>query len=325
MQKKSLLLICTVLLIPCFLFAQDIAGSKDHPVISRYPGSTIGYYEEQKYTTYSIAVGPQTGYKEIKQWIKAEGKLTRIYYVVKGKTTVTEVYRNYLTALNKGGFKILAQGVDEPRNVSQKVGGRTFLNTFYESNPFPTEKNINLLNGSSTSAGSSYIAAHLKKPDGEIYVVIGSGQYKSDEKVVMVDILEKTMMEDDLIKVNADEMLKGIKANGKIALYGIFFDFDKADVKPESKPALDEIAKLLRENPSMNLYVVGHTDMQGALAYNMSLSERRAKAVVDELVKNYNIAASRLTGAGVGPLAPVSTNKTDAGRKLNRRVELVEK
>jgi outer membrane protein OmpA-like peptidoglycan-associated protein len=187
------------------------------------------------------------------------------------------------------------------------------------------DKGINLVNGSSTSGGSSYIAANLKKPDGEIYVVISGAQYKSDEKVVMVDILEKTIMEDDLIKVNADEMLKGIKATGKVALYGIFFDFDKADIKPESKPALDEIVKMLRENPTMNLYIVGHTDMQGSLSYNMSLSERRAKAIVDELVKNYRISASRLTGAGVGPLAPVSTNKTDAGRKLNRRVELVEK
>lgn len=320
---KALLFIAVVL--PNLLNAQDVPGSKDHPLITRYPGSTIGYYEEQKYITYNVAVGPQTGYKQIKQWMRPEGKLTRIYYIVKGKTTVTEIYRNYLTALNKGGFKILAQGIEDARNVSQKVGGRTFLNTFYESNPFPVEKGIAINNGSATSGGTGYIAAQLKKSGGEVYVTVGISQYRSDEKVLLVDILEKTIMEDDLISTNATEMMNGIKANGKIALYGIFFDFDKADVKPESKPALDEIAKLLQANPKMNLYVVGHTDMQGALAYNMSLSERRGKAIVESLVKNYSIAASRLSGAGVGPLAPVSTNKTEAGRKLNRRVELVEK
>lgn len=325
MQKVFMMLVIPVLLLPAVLKAQDVAGSKDHPVISRYPGSVIGYYEEQKYITYNIATGPQTGYKEIKQWIKAEGKLTRIYYVMKGKTTVTEIYRNYLTALNKGDFRILAQGVDDTKNVSQKIGGRTFLNTLYENNPFPVDRNINLLNGSSTSGGSSYIAGHLKKPGGEIYVVISGAQYRADEKVVMVDILEKTTMEDDLIKADAAEMLKGIKATGKIAVYGIFFDFDKADVKPESKPAMEEIAKLLRDNPTLNLYIVGHTDMQGTFTYNMGLSERRAKAIVDALIKNYAIASSRLTGAGVGPLAPVSSNKTEAGRKFNRRVELVEK
>ncbi len=325
MRKFLTTFLLIAFLSPAISHAQDVSGSKDHPVISRYPGSTIGYYEEQKYTAYHIATGPQTGYKEIKQWIRPEGKLTRIYYVIKGKTTVTEIYRNYQSALKKAGFRSLAEGVEDARNVSQKVGGRTFLNTFYESNPFPVDKNINILTGSSTSGGSGYIAASLKKPDGEIYVVIGVGQYQANEKVAMVDILEKTIMEDDLIKVNADEMLKGIRANGKVALYGIFFDFDKADIKPESKPALEEIAKLLRTNTSLNLYVVGHSDMQGTLAYNMSLSERRAKAIVEELVRNYGISASRLTGAGVGPLAPVSTNKTDGGRKLNRRVELVEK
>ena len=294
-------------------------------MISRYPGSAIGQYEEQKYTTYNIAVGPQTGYKQIKEWIKAEGKITRIYYVVKGQTTLTEIYRNYLTAFNKGSFKILAQGIDDKRNTSQNIGGRTFLGTFYENNPFPVDKDIRLLHGSSTSGGSCYIAAHLKTPDGDVYVVVGGTQYKTDEKVLMIDVLEKTIMEDDLISINANEMLKSIQTIGKVALYDIFFDFDKTDVKPESKPALEEVAKLMQANPAINLYVVGHTDMQGTFQYNMNLSERRAAAIIEELVKNYSIQASRLTAAGVGSLAPVSTNKTEKGRKLNRRVELVEK
>ena len=132
-------------------------------------------------------------------------------------------------------------------------------------------------------------------------------------------------MEDDLISINANEMLKSIQASGKVALYGIFFDFDKAAVKPESKPALEEVAKLMQANPALNLYVVGHTDMQGTFQYNMNLSEKRAAAIIEELVKNYSIQASRLTPAGVGSLAPVSNNKTEKGRKLNRRVELVEK
>jgi OOP family OmpA-OmpF porin len=308
-----------------WLKGQDYPGSKDHPTISRYPGSVIGYHEEQKYITYNIATGPQTGYKQIKDWIKTEGKLTRIYYVVKGNTTLTEIYRNYIAAFNKGGFKILSQGIDDKRNTSQSIGGRTFLGTFYENNPFPVDKDILLLNGSSTSGGSCYIAAQLKTQEGEVYVVAGGTQYKTDEKVLMVDVLEKTTMENDLISINANEMLKNIRAGGKMALYGIFFDSDKTEMKPESKPAMDEIAKLLQENPSLSLYVVGHTDMQGTFQYNISLSEKRAAAIIEALVKNYGVQASRLTPAGVASLAPVATNKTDKGRKLNRRVELVEK
>lgn len=307
------------------LSAQDIPGSKDHPLISRYPGAEIGYYEEQQYKPYSIATGPQTGYNHIEEWVETEGKFTRIYYTVKGKTTLTEVFRNYLNAFQKGGFKILAKGINAESGVAKEVGGRGFLKTFYIKNPVPPSSGIKILTGSATSAGACYIAAQLEKPGRNVYIVVGGSQYATDEKVFLVDIIEETLMENDLIKVNADEMLKGILADGKIALYGIFFDFDKADIKPESEPALIEISKLLKSNPKMSLYVVGHTDMKGALEYNLTLSKNRAEAVVKELVGKYGISRTRLSGQGVGPLSPVNTNLAEDGRKLNRRVELVLK
>ena len=82
---------------------------------------------------------------------------------------------------------------------------------------------------------------------------------------------------------------------------------------------------MLNADPSLNLYVVGHTDMKGKFDYNMNLSKKRAEAVVNELINKYGISSSRLTPDGVGPLVPVATNETDGGRKQNRRVELVAK
>ena len=93
----------------------------------------------------------------------------------------------------------------------------------------------------------------------------------------------------------------------------------------ESDPTLKAIAELLKAKDNLNVYVVGHTDMTGDFDHNMNLSENRAKSVVDALVKDYGISAKRLIGKGVGPLSPVSTNKTDEGKQLNRRVELVER
>lgn len=325
-KMKKLYSLIVLFLIYCgSIFGQDIAGSKDHPLITRYPGSEIGYYEEQKYQEYHIATGPETGYKKIDKWVEAEGKFTRIYYITKGETTLTEVFRNYKTALSKGGFKTLAEGSNPTSGVSKEVGGRGFLNTFYSKNPFPTNAGIKINTGSSSSAGAFYIAAKLEKPGSNVYIVIGGSQYTSTEKVCIVDIIEQTTMQDDLIKVNAAEILKKLRSDGKIALYGIYFDFDKTDIKPESESTLIEISKLLKENPTLNLYVVGHTDMKGSYEYNITLSKSRAVAVVDELVKKYGIASARLTGEGVGPLAPISTNDTEEGRKLNRRVELVLK
>ena len=120
-------------------------------------------------------------------------------------------------------------------------------------------------------------------------------------------------------------MADDIERTGRVAIYGIYFDTDSYKIKPESEPTLKAIAELLKTKSSLNVYVVGHTDMTGDLNHNMKLSESRAKAVVDALVKDYGISAKRLIAKGDGPLAPVSTNKTDEGRQLNRRVELVER
>jgi len=94
-------------------------------------------------------------------------------------------------------------------------------------------------------------------------------------------------------------------------------------IKPESKPTLDEIAKLLSGQPELSVFIVGHTDNQGAYDYNIDLSRKRAAAVAAALAKSCNIAPARMRTAGVGFLAPVGSNATEDGRALNRRVELV--
>ncbi len=137
-------------------------------------------------------------------------------------------------------------------------------------------------------------------------------------------IVQRTALEQEVV-ADPEAMAKDIEASGHVAVYGIYFDFDSYAVKPESKPTLEAISELLRIRPDLNVYIVGHTDMTGTLAYNMDLSSKRAQAVVDVLVRDYGIASARLQAQGIGPLCPVSTNRTEEGRKLNRRVELVEK
>ncbi|MBI4002149.1 MAG: OmpA family protein, partial [Nitrospira defluvii] len=130
-------------------------------------------------------------------------------------------------------------------------------------------------------------------------------------------------VETGLVTIDAEAMGKDIDQYGKVALYGLYFDHDKAVLKPESKPALVEIATLLKARPTLNVYVVGHTDSTGTFAYNLKLSADRARAIVGALVKNYGIASARLEPHGVASLAPVVTNQSDGGRAKNRRVELV--
>ena len=120
-------------------------------------------------------------------------------------------------------------------------------------------------------------------------------------------------------------MAKSMTTAGHIALYGILFDFNKAEIKKKSRATLEEVAKLLESEPNLALHVVGHTDNVGTFSFNMDLSKRRAEAVVSTLINDFGISSNRLTANGVASLAPVATNTTEEGRAKNRRVELVPK
>ena len=117
-----------------------------------------------------------------------------------------------------------------------------------------------------------------------------------------------------------DIRMKKIEVGNKIVLNNIFFDFDKATLRPESKAELDRLATMLTEMPNLKIEISGHTDNVGAATYNKTLSQNRAKSVVDYLIKN-GIAASRLTYKGYGFDQPIASNDNDEGRQKNRRTE----
>jgi len=167
--------------------------------------------------------------------------------------------------------------------------------------------------------------------DRGLYMKVAKGNKESwievwasdDGSDYTLTIVERTIMEQEVV-ANPEAMAGDIKTTGHVSVYGIYFDLDSYTIKPESEPTIKTIAEMLKANSSLKVYVIGHTDMTGKLEYNMELSGERAEAVVNALVDRYGIAADRLKAKGVGPLSPVSTNKTEEGRKLNRRVELVE-
>jgi OOP family OmpA-OmpF porin len=112
-----------------------------------------------------------------------------------------------------------------------------------------------------------------------------------------------------------------VKEGMSITLRGIYFDYNKATIKPESHSALADAAKILQENPGIKVEIQGHTDSDGSESYNQQLSERRAQSVVTYLIQNFAIEAMRLTAKGYGELNPVASNSTPEGKALNRRVE----
>jgi len=160
----------------------------------------------------------------------------------------------------------------------------------------------------------------LEQEGKEVWIEVWVSSDGNDYRLIIV---EKTVMEQEVV-ADSEALLDDLKNKGYVAIYGIYFDTDSAAIKLESEPALKAIAEMLKQNNSLKVYIVGHTDMTGTLERNLKLSKSRAESVVKELVNTYGISSSCLKAMGVGPLCPVATNQSEEGRKLNQRVELVE-
>jgi outer membrane protein OmpA-like peptidoglycan-associated protein len=179
--------------------------------------------------------------------------------------------------------------------------------------------------GTSSAGGAGSFVAYRDRAAGPVYVVVTVEQHAEDYVGTLIDIVEVDRAETGLVSVDAEAIGRDLTEKGRVVLDGILFDFDSATLQPASAEALAAIAEYLGANPGQDFYVVGHTDATGSFDYNRDLSAARAQAVVDALARDYGIDAGRLAAHGVGPLVPVFSNVSDAGRDRNRRVELVER
>ncbi|WP_321490624.1 OmpA family protein [uncultured Hyphomonas sp.] len=306
--------------------AQDIDGVVEHPMIERYPGQVIAWQHIENYQPYKVAVGPVTGYRSIGDWIETEGRVTRTFYKYEGEDrSYSEIYKNYLDALKAEGFEILGEGMSADRK-GVAVGSRQWMEVTFRENPATKPGAVGtMFSGTSSSGGAGAIVASKERAAGKAYVVVYVEQHSKNYVGTLIDIVEEAAAETGLVVVDAEAMGADIEEYGRVVLDGIVFEFDKATLKPESKAALDAIADYLAAHPGKVFYVVGHTDSKGTYAYNSKLSDDRARAVADALKQDYGIAPDRLEPHGVGPLSPVFSNGSDAGREQNRRVELVER
>jgi len=324
----------------------DVKGSKDHPMVSRYAGSIIIGYDFRKFDEFVIPLGVLRraaggGTKvtlEPAKSQKVEGRATRILYVGPQERSPLEIVRNYELELKKSGFEPLYTCAGTQCGEQDGWFGHFYL--------YPLGKHLSQTPAHSGSGGPAgqvseyalsspvnqrYLAAKRSRPEGDVYVsvYVATSRWNyhkdtADHPIILLDVIDAVPIETGMVTIDAAAMAKDISSTGHVALYGIYFDTDKADLKPESQPTLQEIARLLKQDAALKLYVVGHTDNVGGFDYNSGLSERRAVAVVKELTANHGIAATRLKAAGVGMLSPVAPNDREEGRAKNRRVELVK-
>lgn len=309
--------------------AADVEGAKDHALTGRFEGAEIIEYSYKEFDEYRFIVEQLTSRVKkdnAKHMVTKEGKVTRITYRAPKGTSSLAVFRAYEEALAENDAEIIYEcnGNSGEKSCTAKGNGNNFK---YIA---PGYSVLALVFGNAVNEKTRYLVAKTTRPEGDAYVslqVIQNARTNSDdtsERVfAQIDIVEEKAQESKVVMIKASEMAQEIDLNGRVALYGLYFDTDKASIKSESKPTLEEIAKLLKNNPSLKLLVVGHSDNQGDFDYNVDLSKRRAASVKAALVDNYGINSSRLKPWGVGYAAPVASNKGEQGRAKNRRVELV--
>jgi len=162
----------------------------------------------------------------------------------------------------------------------------------------------------------------MNSNDVYISIFINNGEDYGERFILVTqEVIELNPLETGL--VTAQKITDNIERLGHIAIYGIYFETAKYDIKPESEKSLAEIAAFLKANPDNKYFIIGHTDNTGDFNANMTLSEKRAKAVMDYLVNKSGINAGQMKAYGVSSMCPVTSNSTDEGKARNRRVEIV--
>jgi outer membrane protein OmpA-like peptidoglycan-associated protein len=324
------------------MLAQDAKGAADHPLTRRYEGANLVGQSVKAFDEIALPSGPAEGktYDDKRRYTKTEklaGKVTRSLHLAPQGRSSLEVFVNYRDELAAKGFQPVFE-------CARETCGESFTILKYwwqrkesqiQGQGYEQTRNQTLGAMFDSVIDPRYALMRKSAPEGDTWVAVFAAQNSGgsfgsfsdlirNRVSVLTEVVEPRALERRMETVSAAEIGNKLASEGRAVFYNILFDFDKAELKPESRPQLAEMAALLKSNPSLRVFIIGHTDNKGGLDYNVGLSGRRAAAVAGALAKEHGIAAARLVTRGLGPLAPVATNRTEDGQAKNRRVEMVE-
>jgi len=269
----------------------DDADAKDHPLVERFPGSTIRESAAREFEEFAFPIADEDDNLAMKTK-KVEGRFTYINYDLPESASCTQVIRNYEKAFQRAGLQ--THRGENPRP--------------YDTMGWQRGKWVSGEGKPNAAKGDVYL----------LYACEGSGGGTAKLFVVEAEAMEQK------VALDASAMQAEIEKSGHVSLHGINFETGKATITTDSATTLQQIADLLSRNGAWKLRIEGHTDNVGKPRDNLALSARRAAAVKDWLVQNGKIDATRLETKGLGDTKPVAGNDTDDGRAKNRRVELVK-
>lgn len=310
----------------------ELAGAADPAGIKRFTGATLIGYKHEAWASVSMPTSAQLNQgsdKGFKDTARTEGEWTRAVYLTPEGKAPAEVFRNYEQALSAAGLKKkfscenkcdeLYFALDKRRSTEGLVWAKGQIPDA-SSGAYPADAALTFNEG-------RLLVGTLPRGGVETWVLVYvSRAVNSNTRhaQAFVETLAPKAMQGGQVQVlSSADIQTGLASEGKVAFYGVYFDSGKAELKAESRDQIGEMGKLLKSQPKLQVFVVGHTDNQGQFDANLQLSQQRAQAVVDALVKDQGIEARRLIAKGVANLSPLASNAGDAGRARNRRVELV--
>jgi OOP family OmpA-OmpF porin len=271
--------------------------------IDPYVGSTVRENETLAFDAYDFVVGREPNGDLRTRSV--EGRATRTLYNNPSGRSTLEIARNYEQALRGQGLRIVHQCAG--REACGGTGNRA--------------SNWNDVAGMNIGVGGDfrYLAAEGEAGGRAVSVAVMVNKQRN-----WVYVVEGEAMQTGQAGVSADTLAADLADGGSARLDGIYFDTGRATLRPESRAALEQVAQLMNRDAALKLEIVGHTDAVGDDAANRRLSEERALAVRSALVVDHGVSDRRLRARGAGESEPVAPNDSEAGRALNRRVELVK-
>lgn len=321
--------------------AKDAAKSADSSLVGRYEGAFIVGQTKKAFDELTLPNGPAQGeeYADDKKFtstMTVQGRVTRTLYVAPQGRSSLEVFANYVEDLKAKGFTIVYECAKDACGPSFKLLSYNWNNkaSLVVSEGADTQRGMASQAMFDSVIDPRYALLKSGEAGNETYVSVLAAQNQGgsfgdmsqslqDRVGVLLQIVEPKAREQKIVTLSADEIGADLANAGRVVLYGIYFDFDKAVIKPESQEQIDQMVTYLDGNPDVKVYVTGHTDNQGGLDYNLKLSGARAIALTKALAKA-GVDAKRMTPKAVGPLAPLASNDEEEGRAKNRRVELVK-
>ena len=310
--------IITGLLTLLFLsISASALAQDDDGILSIYEGSSVQFEDQIGYEELPVVLDDSTV-------MVAEGIIRRQFCRAPEGRSPLEIMRNYETAIQQMNGDILFRS-REPGSVQiDGIELQTLLATHRPERGLAT----NVMSYTRFYLNwTDVMTARISMGGKDAYVTIVAGRGEStarQQDTTFYELITIEIEPMELGMVTMDTLEQGLAAQGRVAIYNIYFDTGESTLKPESFDALDTIAEFLSQNSTKQFLVVGHTDNVGSYEMNLELSDARAMAVVDMLINEYEIEAEQVTPVGIGPAAPLSSNSTEEGRARNRRVEIVE-